>query len=220
MGGLQRHTVSGEHGLMLRVGLTGGIAGGKTTVARIFRELGAQVIDADRVSRDLVQPNSAVLGRIARAFGKEVLHADGRLDRGRLGEIVFADPAKRRVLEGLLHPLILAEIDRRIDGFSRTDPEGITVVEAALIVELGRQGEFDRLVVVWATEEQQLRRLIAREGLSFEEARRRLAAQMPLDEKCRAAHYVVDNSGTPEECRADAVRVFEALRRVRQEAAR
>lgn len=202
---------------MLRVGLTGGIASGKSSVARVFLELGANVIDADRVSQDLVRPDSAVLARIVRAFGKEVLKSDGRLDRGRLGAIVFADPGKRRTLEGILHPLILEEIDRRIEELSRIDPLGIVVVEAALIVELGRQQEFDRLVVVWAEEEQQIRRLIARDGLSFEEARQRLAAQMPLAEKRRIAHYVVDNSGTPDECRADAERVLDELHRLQVE---
>ena len=196
---------------MLRVGLTGGIASGKSTVARIFRELGAHVLDSDRIAREIVPPGSAALARIARAFGKELLRPDGTLDRAALGAIVFADAGKRRVLEGILHPLILDEIDRRVDELERGDPEGLVIVEAALILELGRQAEFDTLVVVWADEEQQRRRMIQRDSLSVEEAGRRLDAQMSLAEKRGRAQFVIDNSGEQAACRADAERVYREL---------
>ena len=196
---------------MLRVGLTGGIASGKSTVARIFQELGAHVLDADRIAREVVPPGSQALSRIARAFGKEMLRPDGTLDRAALGTLVFADAGKRRVLEGILHPLILAEIDRRIEELERSDPQGLVIVEAALILELGRQAEFDTLVVVWADEEQQRRRMIQRDSLSSEEADRRLKAQMPLSEKRGRARFVVDNSGDRAACRADAERVYGEL---------
>jgi dephospho-CoA kinase len=196
---------------VLRVGLTGGIASGKSTVARVFRELGAHVLDADRIARDIVPPGSPALARIARAFGKEMLRPDGTLDRAALGEVVFADAGKRRVLEGILHPLILDEIDRRVDELERADPGGMVVVEAALILELGRQAEFDALVVVWADEAQQRQRMIQRDKLSVEEAQRRLDAQMPLAEKRSRAQFVVDNSGDQEACRADAERVYGEL---------
>lgn len=199
---------------MLRVGLTGGIASGKSTVARIFRELGAHVIDADRIAREVVPPGSQALARIVRAFGGEMLRADGTLDRAALGAVVFADAGKRRVLEGILHPLILDEIDRRVDELERSDPGAMVVVEAALILELGRQGEYDSLVVVWADEEQQRRRLMRRDNLSAEEVDRRLAAQMPLAEKRGRAQFVVDNSGDPAACRKDAERVYGELRRL------
>ncbi|MHB8834292.1 MAG: dephospho-CoA kinase [Candidatus Methylomirabilia bacterium] len=196
---------------MLRVGLTGGIASGKSTVARIFGELGAHVLDADRIAREVVPPGSQALSRIARAFGEELLRSDGTLDRAALGRLVFADAGKRRVLEGILHPLILAEIDRRTGELEHEDPEGLVVVEAALILELGRQAEFDALVVVWADEEQQRRRLIRRDNLSAEEADRRLGAQMPLAEKRRRTRFVVDNSGSEAACRSDAERVYGEL---------
>ena len=196
---------------MLRVGLTGGIASGKSTVARIFQELGAHLLDADRIAREVVPPGSQALSRIARAFGKEVLRPDGTLDRAALGALVFADVGKRRVLEGILHPLILEEIDRRIEELERSDPGGIVVVEAALILELGRQGEFDTLVVVWADEDQQRRRLIERDKLSVEGADRRLDAQMSLSEKRGRTRFVVDNSGDQAACRADAERVYGEL---------
>ena len=186
---------------MLKVGLTGGIASGKSTVARIFRELGAHVLDADRIAREVVPPDSPALARIVRAFGQEMLRPDGTLDRAALGAIVFEDEGKRRVLEGILHPLILDEIDRRVEKLERDDPDSVVVVEAALILELGRQAEFDALVVVWADEEQQRRRLMKRDNLSAENADRRLGAQLPLAEKRRRAQFVVDNSGDPDACR-------------------
>ncbi len=196
---------------MLRVGLTGGIGSGKSTVARVFRDLGAHVIDADRIARDVVPPGSPALARIARAFGGATLRPDGSLDRAALGTLVFADAGKRRVLEGILHPLILEEIDRRVEALEREHAGGVAVVEAALIYELGRQDEFDAVVVVWAEPEQQRRRLIERDGLSLEEASRRLAAQMPLEEKRRRAQFVVDNSRDPLAARAEAERVFGQL---------
>ena len=203
---------------MLRVGLTGGIASGKSTVARAFEELGAHVIDADRIAREVVPAGSAALARIGRAFGAGVLRPDGTLDRAALGAVVFADAGKRRVLEGLLHPLILEEIDRRIDAFEKRDPQGVVVVEAALIYEVGWETEFDAIVVVWAKEEQQRRRLMLRDGLSAEQADLRIAAQLPLEEKRRRAWFIVDNSGDEAACRDDAGRVFaELMRLARQE---
>lgn len=199
---------------MLKVGLTGGIASGKSSVAQIFRELGAHVLDADRIAREVVPPGSPAIARIARAFGKELLRPDGTLDRAALAAVVFADEGKRRVLEGILHPLILDEIDRRIAELERGDPHGLVVVEAALILELGREAEFDTLVVVWADPEQQRRRLIGRDKLSTAEADRRIGAQMPLVKKRGRAQFVVDNSGDKDACRANAERVFAELRQL------
>lgn len=196
---------------MLRVGLTGGIASGKSAVARIFRKLGAHVIDADHIARDLVGPGSLALDLVVRAFGRNVLHDDGTLNRVALGAVVFADAGRRRVLEGILHPLILEETDRRLAKLQRTDPRGVAVVEAALIFEIGQEASFDAVVVVWAEERQQLERLMRRDHLSAEEAERRLAAQMPLAEKRRRARFVVDNSGDAASCRADAERVYHEL---------
>jgi len=205
---------------MLRVGLTGGIASGKSTVARIFQELGANVLDADRIAREVVPPGSQALSRIVRAFGKELLRPDGSLDRAALGTIVFADAGKRRVLEGILHPLILEEIDRRIEELERSDPGGVVIVEAALIFEMGREAEFDTNVVVWADEQQQRRRMMRRDNLSEEEADRRLDAQMPLAEKRGRARFVIDNGGSQSACRADAERVYGELQQPASEGKR
>jgi len=205
---------------VLKVGLTGGIASGKSTVARTFAALGAQVIDADAVARELVPPGSPGLAAIVSAFGREVLRPDGALDRARLGALVFADEEKRLALEAILHPPILEEIDRRIAKLERTGPGGIVVVEAALILELGLQDRYDTIVVVWAEPGQQERRLVAREDISAEEAHRRIAAQMPLAQKRLRADFVVDNSRDEAACRADAARVFRELARLADEAGR
>ena len=149
----------------MKIGLTGGIASGKSTVARTFAALGAQVIDADAVAREIVPPGSPALAAIVGAFGSEVLRPDGALDRARLGALVFADERKRLALEAILHPPILEEIDRRIAELERTGPGGIVVVEAALILELGLQDRYDTIVVVWAEPGQQERRLVAREDI-------------------------------------------------------
>lgn len=210
----RRQETTGRGFAVLRVGLTGGIASGKSTVARIFRELGAQVLDADRIARELVPTGSALLSRISRAFGAEVLRPDGSLNRQALGAIVFADMAKRRVLEGILHPLILDEIDRRIATLEKSDPRGVAIVEATLIYELGREAEFDAIVVVWAQQEQQRRRLMQRDNLSAEQADRRIEAQLPLEEKRRRAWFVVDNSQDQDACRKDAERVYGELLRL------
>jgi len=154
------------------------------------------------------------------AFGSEVLRPDGALDRARLGALVFADERKRLALEAILHPPILEEIDRRIAELERTVPGGIVVVEAALILELGLQDRYDTIVVVWAEPGQQEQRLIVRDGLSPEEARRRIAAQMPLAQKRLRADFVVDNSRDEAACRADAARVYRELARLAGEAGR
>ena len=204
----------------MKVGLTGGIASGKSTVARVFAELGAHVIDADAVARDIVPPGSPALEQIARAFGRQVLRPDGALDRAALAALVFADDEKRLALEGILHPPILEEIDRRIAALERSDPGRLIVVEAALILELGLQEGYDALVVVWAEPQQQEGRLMRRDGLSPEEAHRRIAAQMPLAQKRLRADFVVDNSRDEAFCRADAARVYRELTRLAGGAAR
>jgi dephospho-CoA kinase len=203
---------------VLKVGLTGGIASGKSTVARVFAELGAHVIDADAVARDLVPPGSPALAQVAKVFGTRVLRPDGALDRAALGAIVFADDEKRRTLEDILHPPILEEIDRRVAELERSGTVGTVVVDAALILELGLQARYDAVVVVWATPEQQEQRLVRRDGISAEEARRRIAAQMPLAQKRLRGDFVVDNSRDEAFCRADAGRVFRELTRLAEEA--
>jgi dephospho-CoA kinase len=175
------------------VGLTGGIGSGKSTVGKLVQGLGVPLIDADQLAREVVQPGSPALADIAREW-PEVIAADGSLDRRRLGAKVFTDPAARRRLEAITHPRIH---DRMRDQVAALAAQGHRLVfyEASLLVEAGRADEFDTLVVVTATEEQQLSRTMARDGSSREHALARLQAQLPLGEKQKLATHLIDNSG-------------------------
>ena len=188
---------------MLRVGLTGGIASGKSGVSRVLVRRGIPVIDADQVARELVAPGSDALREIVEAFGREVLDPGGALDRSRLGAIVFSDEPKRRRLEAILHPRIRAEQDRRL---RKLEGEGapVAVVDAALMVEGGGWRRFDLLVVVDSREEDQIARLRERNGLGEGAARARVRTQMPLAEKVKFADRVVDNRGSLAELEAQA----------------
>jgi dephospho-CoA kinase len=197
---------------MLRVGLTGSIAVGKSYVSSVLAELGCHVLDADRTAREVVAPGTEGLRRVVEAFTPEVLDPEGALDRARLGGIVFADEDKRRLLNSILHPLIIAAQDEWLRGRERDDPSGVAVVDAALMIETGSYKRFDKLIVVHCREEIQLERLVRRDRLSREDAERRVAAQMPQAEKMRHADYLIDSSGTREETRARVAAVYEHLR--------
>ncbi|MCC6746278.1 MAG: dephospho-CoA kinase [Deltaproteobacteria bacterium] len=192
------------------VGLTGGIAAGKTTVAEVFAELGAGVVDADRLAREVTAPGAPALVEIVRVFGHEVLGADGSLDRAALGRRVFVDPAERAKLEAITHPAIAAASAARLEQL-RDAGAPLLIYEAALLVETGRYRQMDRLVVVTATEEVRVARLMARNGFTRADALARLAAQLPEEEKVRVADYVVDNSGALAETRRQVEAVWRAL---------
>lgn len=197
---------------MLRVGLTGSIAVGKSYVSRLLSELGCHVIDADVVARRVVEPGTEGLRALTEAFGPEILRADGTLDRPRLGSIVFKDPKQRELLNSLLHPLIMKEQDEQLRQWESVDRQGIGVVDAALMIESGGYERFDKLIVVHCDPEIQLRRLLERDNLSLEEAQRRIAAQMPQHEKLRYADYAIDTSQTFEDTRRQTEAVYRALR--------
>lgn len=182
------------------IGLTGGIASGKSSVGRFFEENGVTVIDADRLSREVVQPGSGCLERIIALFGSGILASDGTLDRKRLGELVFADSAKRRQLETLLHPEIKRIAEERIAG-AAADGQKIMVYMAPLLIEAGANDRVDEIWVVTVAPEIQLKRLMDRDGISRDEALRIIGSQMPLADKERFGRVVIDNSGTPEETR-------------------
>lgn len=178
------------------IGLTGGIASGKSTVARFLEEQGAVVIDADALSREAVGPGSAALERIVAAFGEEVLLPDGRLDRKRLGRLVFADADKRRRLEEIMHPEIRRLADERIAS-AADEGHRVLFYMAPLLIESGSVERVDEVWVVTVRPEIQLERLMRRDGIGREEAGRIIASQMPLAEKERHGRVVIDNSGTP-----------------------
>lgn len=180
------------------LGLTGGIATGKSTAARAFAREGAVVIDADRVARQVVEPGTEGLEAVRAAFGGGVIRADGSLDREALGRIVFADAEARERLNRILHPRIQAEVDRRVREAVAADPKALVVYDVPLLFETNAENRFDLVVVVYVPPELQLRRLMLRDGLAEKEAGQRLAAQMSIDEKARRADVVLDNRGAPE----------------------
>ncbi|OLD24953.1 MAG: dephospho-CoA kinase [Acidobacteria bacterium 13_1_40CM_3_55_6] len=197
---------------MLKVGLTGSIAVGKTFVLGVLRELGCYVIDADAIAREVVVPGTQGLNAVVEAFGSEIVKGDGTLDRAKLGSIVFADEVKRLRLNSILHPFIIAEEDQRLREWEQQDPKGIVVVDAALMIESGGYQRFDKLIVVHCRPEVQLQRLMRRNKLSRAEAEQRIATQMPQEEKKRYADYLIDTSGDFAGTRRQTEDVYHALR--------
>jgi dephospho-CoA kinase len=196
---------------MLKVGLTGSIAVGKSFVCDVFRELGCQVLDADKAAREVVEPGTRGHERIVAEFGADVLQADGAIDRKRLGAIVFADERKREILNSIVHPLVIDVQDAWIKRQETHDPNGITIVDAALMIESGGYRRFDKIIVVWCDAAIQLKRLMLRDNLSREEAEKRVAAQMPQDEKKRFADHLIDTSNGFDATREQTIQVFEKL---------
>ena len=197
---------------MLKIGLTGSIAVGKSAVCDVFRELGCHVIDADRIAREVVKPNTPGLRQIVENFGGEILAENGELDRTRLGSIVFADESKRLLLNSIVHPLVFEAQNRWLAGREAEDPDGIAIVDAALMIESGGYRRFDALIVVWCEPAIQLRRLMLRDSLSEADAKKRMAAQMPQDEKKQYADFLIDTSNSFEDTRWQAVSVYEKLK--------
>lgn len=198
---------------MLRVGLTGSIAVGKSFVTSVFAELGCRVLDADQTAREVVLPGATGLEAVVQSFGKEILAPDGTLDRARMASIVFADEEKRLRLNHILHPFIITRQDEILREWEREDPNGIAIVDAALMIESGGYKRFDKLIVVHCRLEVQLERLMLRDKLTLVEAQRRIAAQMPQEEKQRYADYLIDTSDGFEPTRARTAEVYKELRK-------
>lgn len=196
---------------MLRVGLTGSIAVGKSFVTAVFAELGCHVLDADQTAREVVQKGAAGLQAVVKNFGEEVLAPDGTLDRAQLGAIVFADEEKRLRLNHILHPFIIARQDEILRQWEREDPNGIGIVDAALMIESGGYKRFDKLIVVHCRPEVQLERLMLRNNLTLAEAQRRIDSQMPQEEKQRFADYLIDTSDGFEAARKRTIEVYNQL---------
>jgi dephospho-CoA kinase len=196
---------------MLKVGLTGGIGTGKTTVGRMFAELGCYIIDSDAITRSLFASGQRVNRAVASAFGPSVVSPDGSINRAVLGELVFHDAALREKLNSLVHPAILQRQAAFIKQLAEQDPNAIAIVEAALMVEVGTYKNYDKLIVVTCSPEVQRRRIKERSGLTDEQVESRIASQMPLEEKAKFADFVIDNSGDREATRKQVERTFADL---------
>ena len=199
---------------MLRVGLTGSIAVGKSYVSGLLAGMGCRVVDADEVARRVVEPGAEGLRRVVEAFGEGVLAPDGTLDRARLGALVFGDEGKRGLLNSLLHPLIIAEQDELLRRWEASEPRGIGVVDAALMIESGGHRRFDKLVIVHCRPEVQLERLMRRNNLSRAEADSRVASQMANEEKLRHADFSIDTSDGFDYTRRKAEEVYAELKKL------
>ena len=197
---------------MLKIGLTGSIAVGKSYVCEVLRELGCHVLDADKTSRDVVAKGTEGLAEIVRHFGDDVLLPSGELDRKRVGAIVFADAEKRELLNSIVHPRVIEAQDNWIRETEAADPNGIAVIDAALMIESGGYKRFNKLIVVWCEPALQLERLTTRDNLSVEQAKMRIAAQMPQDEKKRYADFLIDTSSGFDDTRRQTREVVERLR--------
>jgi dephospho-CoA kinase len=197
---------------VLKVGLTGSIAVGKTFVLGVFRELGCHVLDADQTARDVVEPGSPGLAKIVDEFGTEILTPAGGLDRAKMASIVFADTEKRLRLNSIVHPLVFEVQNEWLAECESKDPNGIAIVDAALMIESGGYRLYDQLIVVWCEPAIQLERLIARNDLPEAEAKRRIAAQMPQAEKMRYADHLIDTSNGFEDTRRQVREVYEKLK--------
>lgn len=196
---------------MLNIGLTGSIAVGKSYVCEILRELGAFVLDADHTAREVVEPNTKGWSLIVENFGESILQLDKQIDRAKLGAIVFADEAKRQLLNSIVHPLVFEAQNIWLAEKEIENPNGIAIIDAALMIESGGYKRFQKLIVVWCKPEIQLERLMTRNNLSEEEAIKRIKAQMPQEEKKRFADYTIDTSAGFEAAKANTIEVFGQL---------
>jgi len=199
-------------------GLTGGIASGKSTVARFLEALGAKVIDADRVGHELLLPSSPVYSKVVSHFGRGILKPCGEIDRGRLGSIAFADPQKLSELTSIMHPSLIARIKELAEEFRSRQPGAVIIVDAPLIYEAGVADYFAKILVAWCRPEQQIERLMAKTQISRQDALRRMACQIPAEEKRRRADYLIDCSGSLEETRAQVEALYPEIKRLAKEA--
>jgi dephospho-CoA kinase len=208
---------------MLKVGLTGGIAAGKSVVGDMFVALGAHLIQADKIAHELIRPGEAVYYELVSHFGREILNYDGTVNRAKLAEAAFGStasdtagkPGRVEELNRIVHPTVIRRQEEWMEDVGRKDPHAVAIVEAALILEAGAAKRFDRLIVVTCSEEQRAARFAARHGMELDAARkevaRRMAAQLPDEEKIKAADYVIDNSGSLDQTREQANQVWREL---------
>lgn len=196
---------------MLLVGLTGGIASGKSLVSNYLRELGAYIIDYDIVSRAVVEPGLPAWKDVVNYFGQEILQEDQKLNRAKLGRIVFNDDSKRKKLESFIHHRLCDEVQRQEKTVIEANPEVVVVHDVPLLFETGVDKRMEKTIVVYASEENQLRRLMARDGLSKADATIRIKSQFPLAEKVKRSDFIIDNNGSMEETKRQVQELYQTL---------
>ena len=196
---------------MLVVGLTGGIASGKTVVSKMLKDLGALIIDADEISREVVAPQTRCWEKLVSSFGKEILQEDLTLDRKKLADRVFNNPKELLTLNSLIHPEIMERIDDRLLAIKEKNPELIVIIDAALIIETGMYEKYDKLIVVCAGEKTQIERILHRDELSQDEAKKRIHSQLPLRDKIKIADFVIENEGALSKTKEQVEKVFNTI---------
>ena len=199
---------------MILVGLTGGVACGKSSVARLFQDCGAILIDADILARAVVEPGKPALKAIVAAFGKKILSPDGTLNRETLGKIVFASPAKLKKLSAIVHPRVAREQARMAREIAAQEPQAVVIYDAPVLIEAGAHKRMDKIVVVSADEQTQIKRLRNRNHLSKTAARRRIKSQLPLTKKIALADYVIDGTLSYEQTKHEMERIYEELKKL------
>jgi dephospho-CoA kinase len=199
---------------MLRVGLTGGLASGKSFVGEALASLGCHLLKADELGHQLLMPGTAVYDRVVETFGRSILDGEGRILRRALASVVFGDAEKLAALNAIIHPAVIEEEERWMRQVEELDPHGIAIVEAAILIETGSYKRFDKIVLAVCSEQQQIERAMKRDGITREEALMRLRRQMPLEEKRKFADFVVDTSGEKEQTLLQVRRLYDELRRL------
>lgn len=199
---------------MLRVGLTGGLASGKSFVGQTLADLGCLWIQADELGHRAIDPGGESYEAVVREFGGGILKDDGSIDRTKLADEVFADPERLGKLNSLIHPPVIRQEEELMRDFAAKDPSGIAVVEAAILIETGNHARFQRLIVAWCAEEQQIERALRRPGATLEQVKARLERQIPLSEKIKLADYVINTSGTKAQTLEQVRGVHDSLRRI------
>jgi dephospho-CoA kinase len=199
---------------MLRVGLTGGLASGKSFVGEALASLGCHLLKADELGHQLLMPGTAVYDRVVETFGRSILDGEGRILRRALASVVFGDAEKLAALNAIIHPAVIEEEERWMRQVEEVDPHGIAIVEAAILIETGSYKRFDKIVLAVCSEQQQIERAMKRDGITREEALMRFRRQMPLEEKRKFADFVVDTSGEKEQTLVQVRRLYDELRRL------
>ena len=197
---------------MLVVGLTGGIATGKSTVCRMLEDRGAYIVDTDVIAREVVKPGQPGWQEVVNFFGEDIVCPDGRLDRKKLGAIVFNEPWEREMLEKMLHPKIFVEKERKIKEIEKRNPRSIVIIDIPLLLELNRQNSVDAVILVYVSPQVQIERLTRRDDSGLDDAQSRIGSQMPIDDKVQYAHFVINNEGTVEETEKAVAEVYDKLK--------